>query len=347
MSWQYFPLVPGSRPTAEALNELRCAFIERNAVAGTWSPPPEYPPGNRIKASVINDLRERILGIIGYFFEVTYTSEQVFSVRPYTTLVGSPQMANIFEAAIGHAQTTWTHPISAGSRMLADDLNEMQAVLNVLRWARAPGTEYNPYEELIYRYTGTMDALTCAQGLQVLGSKPWGTSGFADGRAHMRVWQDSVSQYWMAEQFRFRRRSTVTVPTAVAGYESLTGRSACETLVVIKTQTCTGYEGRPVPVSVTLAGTELGPTSNMFSRIQLCSPFMDWYLYTVEWDPTLFQSAFRLDVNYAPGSSRVLSLATNLNTQIGLCGYVNGSIPYELFRLRACSAYLRYAFEKG
>jgi hypothetical protein len=110
MSWQHFPLAPGSWQTVDAIDELRSAFIERYAVAGTWSPPPEYVEGAWKKASVINDLRSKILEIIGSFHEVTYSSEHVFSVRPYSTLVDYPQYANIFEASIGHAQTTWTHP---------------------------------------------------------------------------------------------------------------------------------------------------------------------------------------------------------------------------------------------
>lgn len=122
MAWVNFPVATGHRITADMLNELRTACVER----GFTSLPSALSSGTKIPASFITDLQTRISAGYSAFHNVSYTSLTSWSQAAWSA-------SSLFSAAFGGSYSNWRNVPAAGHRLTAQCLSDIYAVLNLLR----------------------------------------------------------------------------------------------------------------------------------------------------------------------------------------------------------------------
>jgi len=122
MAWVNFPVATGHRITADMLNELRTACVER----GFASLPAELSSGYKIPVSFITDLQTSISAGYSAFYNVSYTDATTWSHAAWSA-------SSLFGTAFGGSYSNWRNVPAAGHRLTAQCLSDIYAVLNLLR----------------------------------------------------------------------------------------------------------------------------------------------------------------------------------------------------------------------
>jgi hypothetical protein len=128
MAWEHFPVQSGQRLTAAMLNELRYAAQERGLPSSGLLAEPQSGWSETRAAAWLSDLRTCISGTTSTgnnFADLTWTSSSDASAPLYT-------MSSFLTKVFG--QAAWPHPLSRGTRISADALNDIYDALNELRF---------------------------------------------------------------------------------------------------------------------------------------------------------------------------------------------------------------------
>ncbi len=131
MSWTLVPVSVGDEIKAGQLTEVRNAILERQQLVG-GSGPQAVNAGDTLLASIINEYRGKIDGLIPDFIDETSGN--------YWT------KANLFESLYGSGRTSWLRrparapggqlqgSLQSGDICYIEHINEMHDVLNKLGW---------------------------------------------------------------------------------------------------------------------------------------------------------------------------------------------------------------------
>jgi len=129
MAWEHFPVERGQRLTADMLNELRDAIVERGGSIASFSTGQRFTSIQALRNACFSS------GKTWYWIE-SYTGETSHSIHRLTTGATNPSSfpypdKNIFELAFGDDSTSWRN--HGGQHLYAEDLNDIYRVLNVMR----------------------------------------------------------------------------------------------------------------------------------------------------------------------------------------------------------------------
>lgn len=139
MSWTLVPVSVGNEIKAGQLTEVRNAILERQQVVG-GSGPQAVNAGDTLLASIINEYRGKIDGLIPNFIDETSGN--------YCT------KANLFESLYGSGRTSWLRwparapggqlqgSLQSGDICYIEHINEMHDVLNKLGWFAVSADDY-------------------------------------------------------------------------------------------------------------------------------------------------------------------------------------------------------------
>ena len=124
MAWSTTPIVAtGDEMLASQMEQVRQAVLERQAISG-GTPPTEIVQGDTILAAQHNALTAAINAMLSTAYG-TWIVEPTDDTDPAALTVAG---------VLGHA---WTS-VSAGTTIIAAHINELQSVLNAMRWLRLP-----------------------------------------------------------------------------------------------------------------------------------------------------------------------------------------------------------------
>ncbi|MCX7806288.1 MAG: hypothetical protein N3A38_14035 [Planctomycetota bacterium] len=154
MGWNLVPVEPGQKMLAAQMEEVREALTERMVAVQAASPPLIIYPGNRIMASQINTYRLHIEQVIAGSFRRKFVNHlggigEGDHPEPWT-------LADLLTEYYGEPREYWTRfparwggtleegELQPGDRCLAEHINELRGVLDLLQWVRITESQYTP-----------------------------------------------------------------------------------------------------------------------------------------------------------------------------------------------------------